>query len=78
MLQPFLAHYAAKIGDTKQLAIINESLNWVADVMLAPNGMYYHACNSREDVCAYHWTRAMGWYAMAMVDVMEVLPECYL
>ena len=78
MLQPFLAHYAAKIGDTKQLAIINESLNWVADVMLAPNGMYYHACNSREDVCAYHWTRAMGWYAMAMVDVMEVLPECYI
>lgn len=61
MLQPFLAHYAAKIGDTKQLAIINERLNWVADVMLAPNGMYYHACNSREDVCAYHWTRAMGW-----------------
>lgn len=78
MLQPFLAHYAAKIGDTKQLTIINERLNWVADVMLAPNGMYYHACNSREDVCAYHWTRAMGWYAMAMVDVMEVLPECYL
>lgn len=78
MLQPFLAHYAAKIGDTKQLAVINERLNWVADVMLAPNGMYYHACNSREDVCAYHWTRAMGWYAMAMVDVMEVLPECYL
>ena len=78
MLQPFLAHYAAKIDDTKQLAIINERLNWVADVMLAPNGMYYHACNSREDVCAYHWTRAMGWYAMAMVDVMEVLPECYI
>ena len=78
MLQPFLAHYAAKIGDTKQLAIINERLNWVANVMLAPNGMYYHACNSREDVCAYHWTRAMGWYAMAMVDVMEVLPECYI
>lgn len=78
MLQPFLAHYAAKIGDTKQLAIINERLNWVTDVMLAPNGMYYHACNSREDVCAYHWTRAMGWYAMAMVDVMEVLPECYI
>ena len=78
MLQPFLAHYDAKIGDTKQLETINHRLTWVADVMLAPNGMYYHACNSREDVCAYHWTRAMGWYAMAMVDVMEVLPECYL
>ena len=78
MLQPFLAHYAAKIGDTKQLETINHRLTWVADTMLAPNGMYYHACNSKDDVCAYHWTRAMGWYAMAMVDVMEVLPECYL
>ena len=78
MLHPVIALYAAKIGDTKQLAIIKERLIWVADVMLAPNGMYYHACNSREDVCAYHWTRAMGWYAMAMVDVMEVLPECYI
>lgn len=78
MLQPFLAHYAAKIDDTKQLETINTRLNWVADTMLAPNGMYYHACNSKDDVCAYHWTRAMGWYAMAMVDVMEVLPECYL
>ena len=75
MLQPFLAHYTAKIGDTKQLAIINERLNWVADVMLAPNGMYYHACNSREDVCAYHWTRAMGWYAMAFVDALDFIPK---
>ena len=78
MLQPFIAHYAAMTGDTAQLALVNERLNWVADVMLAPNGMYYHACNSREDVCPYHWTRAMGWYAMAMVDVMESLPDQYI
>ncbi len=78
MLQPFLAHYAAKIGDDRQLALINERLDWVADNMLAPNGLYYHACNSRDDVCPYHWTRAIGWYAMAMTDVMEVLPESYL
>ncbi len=78
MLQPFLAHYAAGAGDAAQLARIQKRLDWVADDMLAPNGLYYHACNSREDVCPYHWSRAMGWYGMAMVDVMEVLPEEYM
>ncbi len=78
MLQPFLAHHAAAVGDSAQLALVQERLDWVADTMLSPNGMYYHACNSREDVCPYHWSRAMGWYGMAMVDVMEVLPEAYL
>lgn len=78
MLQPFLAHHAARIGDAAQLALVQERLDWVADVMLAPNGLYYHACNSREDVCPYHWSRAMGWYGMAMADVMESLPEAYM
>ncbi len=78
MLQPFLARYAALVGDLEQLERIRKRLDWVADVMLAPNGMYYHACNSREDVCPYHWSRAMGWYGMAMVDIMEVLPEEYI
>lgn len=77
MLQPFISHYAAKIGDTGQLALVQERLSWVAKNLLAPDGMYYHAANSAEDVCAYHWTRAMGWYGMAMVDVMEVLPREY-
>ncbi len=78
MLQPFLAHQAAFLGDKKQLEIINERLDWVAETLLAPNGMYYHAGNSKEDVCEFFWTRAMGWYGMAMVDVMEVLPEEYM
>ncbi|MCD7738207.1 MAG: glycoside hydrolase family 88 protein [Lachnospiraceae bacterium] len=72
MLQPFLAHYAAKTGDQAELDLIKKRFQWVAETMLAPNGMYYHACNSKDDVCAFHWTRAMGWYAMAMVDVMDV------
>ncbi len=75
MLQPFLAHYAARIGDGEQLSRVQKRLDWVAENMLAPDGLYYHACNGREDVCPYHWSRAMGWYGMAMVDVMEVLPE---
>ena len=78
MLQPFIAHHAARIGDEKQLGLVQERLDWVAETLLAPNGLYYHAGNSKEDVCNFFWTRAMGWYGMAMVDVMEVLPEEYL
>lgn len=78
MLQPFLSRHAARVGDMRQLALVQERLDWVAETLLAPNGMYYHAGNGREDVCRFFWTRAMGWYGMAMVDVMEVLPGEYL
>lgn len=78
MLQPFISHYAAETGDTEQLALVQERLNWVSETMLAPDGMYWHAANSAEDLCKFHWTRAMGWYGMAMVDVMEVLPGEYM
>jgi len=78
MLQPFLAHHAARCGDDRQLGLIQERFSWVAETLLAPNGLYYHAGNSKEDVCRFFWTRSMGWYGMAMVDVMEVLPVEYL
>ncbi len=78
MLQPFISRYAAETGDTEQLALVQNRLDWVRETMLAPDGMYWHAANSADDLCKYHWTRAMGWYGMAMVDVMEVMPEEYL
>ncbi len=71
MLQPFLTAYAAMKKDTHQLELIKKRFDWVAQNMLTSNGMYYHACNDREDVCKFFWTRAIGWYVMAMVDVME-------
>lgn len=78
MLQPFISRYAAETGDTGQLALVQGRLDWVRDTMAAPDGMYWHAANSADDLCKYHWTRAMGWYGMAMVDVMEVMPEEYM
>lgn len=78
MLQPFLAHHAARTGDDGELGLIQERFSWVAETLLAPNGLYYHGGNGREDVCNFFWTRSTGWYGMAMVDVMEVLPVAYL
>lgn len=78
MAQPFTARYAWKSQDKAQLAAIYRRFRWVADNMLAPNGLYYHAANSKDDVCNFFWLRAIGWYAMAQVDVMEYMSEEYL
>ena len=75
MIQPFLARFASAIGDEVQMDRIVKRLLWVSENLLCANGLYYHAANSREDVCAWHWLRAIGWYGMALVDVMEVLPK---
>ena len=75
MIQPFLARFAAWCGDEDQIRKILERFRWVSGTMLAPTGMYYHAANSAADFCDWHWLRAMGWYAMAMIDVIEALPE---
>ncbi len=74
MAQPFLARYAARIGDRAQQEKIARRLLWVFENMMAPNGLLYHGANSAEDVCKYHWLRAIGWYCMALVDVAEALP----
>lgn len=71
MLQPFIARYAALIGDKAQALKIADRLEWVCDNMQSENGLYFHAANSEKDVCPFFWTRATGWYCMALVDVAE-------
>ena len=48
------------------------------------NGLYYHAyddsrqmfwCDKVTGLSENFWLRAMGWYAMALIDTMEVMPE---
>jgi len=78
MLQPFISRCAKMTDDREQLELVQKRLDWVNETLAAPNGMYYHAANSADDVCAFHWTRAMGWYGMAMVDVMEVMPSEFM
>lgn len=71
MLQPFLARYAAATGDFVQIDKIAARIEWVSENMRCDNGLYFHAANSPTDVCEFFWTRAIGWYAMAIVDVAE-------
>ena len=77
MGQVFMARYAAMTGNTNALREIALRFRWVNSELINPaNGLLYHAGNSREDVCPFHWLRAVGWYAMAQADVLEhLLPE---
>jgi len=78
MAQPFIARYASRIQDHERLDAVYKRFRWVADNMMAPNGLYYHAANGKDDACEFFWLRGIGWYAMAQVDVMEYMPEKYL
>ena len=74
MGQPFLAEHASAIGDTAQLSKIAGRLDWVHDNLRnAGTGLFYHAGNSSTSYVNYHWLRAIGWYAMAQVDVMPYM-----
>jgi unsaturated rhamnogalacturonyl hydrolase len=84
MGSPFIAEYAALFGEpegydeaAKQIALMN------AHARDEKTGLLYHGWDeSRKQRWAdpvtgrspHFWGRAMGWYAMAIVDVMEFLP----
>lgn len=78
MIQPFLTRYARLTGDVEQLDKIFKRFCWVADELRSPEDLYYHAGNGKDSVCQFFWLRAIGWYAMAQVDVMEYMPEKFL
>lgn len=74
MGQPFMARYAAMKGDEDALSRVASRFYWVNRELLNPaTGLLYHAGNGKDDVCAFHWLRACGWYAMAQADVLECL-----
>lgn len=84
MAGPFYAHYGALFGEPE--AIEDEARQiLVADRHLhdPASGLYYHAWDeARSQAWAdpatgrspSFWARAIGWYAMAVVDVLDDLP----
>ena len=77
MIQPFMAEYAASINDTAELDRIAARFAWIGDNMYNQStGLYYHAANSSSNYFnnnGNYWGRAIGWYAAAMVDVMDYM-----
>ncbi|MBN2610076.1 MAG: glycoside hydrolase family 88 protein [Bacteroidales bacterium] len=81
---PFMAEYAKQFN---QPEMFDDIANWILKVEEktrdSKTGLLYHAWDeSREQQwadsvtgCSPHfWGRAMGWYAMALVDVLDYFP----
>ena len=89
MAQPFYAEYTVRyVSDSTARAEnfrdIAHQFSLVYDKTFDPEtGLLRHAwdsshemfwCNGETGQSAHSWGRALGWYAMALVDVIEILP----
>ena len=56
---------------------VYKRMDWVATTMKDEStGLYHHGWNVDESKGNGHfWSRGIGWYAMAQVDVIEMMPE---
>jgi len=84
MASPFLAEYAYRFGD-KELydEVANQILTVAKHTFDSKTGLYYHGwdesrqqrwSNPQTGTSPNFWSRSMGWYMMALVDVLDFLP----
>lgn len=87
MAGPFLVEYGVTFDDPGAIDEVVHEILLVARYMRDPaTGLFYHGWDEkREQVWAdsvtglssHFWGRGMGWYAMALVDVLEILPQSH-
>ena len=85
MAQPFRAAYDSRWLSGLEAADIAAQFANVRKYLYNPEkGLYYHACDlakvqpwaNKETGCsANFWLRSMGWYLMALVDCIDLMPE---
>lgn len=85
MGQPFYMQYEVEYNDRKNCSDSYQQFINVYNLMRnTRNGLYYHAyddsreafwCDKVTGLSDNFWLRALGWYAMALIDTMEVMPE---
>lgn len=85
MAQPFYMQYELTYNEGKNcLDSFQQFLNVYSLMRDLRNGLYYHAyddsresfwCDKVTGLSDNFWLRALGWYAMALIDTMEVMPE---
>jgi unsaturated rhamnogalacturonyl hydrolase len=85
MASPFLARYAHDFNQAKWFDEVTFQLKEVyKETLDEKTGLIYHAwdesreqrwCNSETGQSKHFWSRATGWYIMALVDVLDYLPE---
>lgn len=85
MASPFLAQYAETFNEPALFDEVAHQITLIASKTYDPEtGLYYHGWDEkREQIWANpetglspnFWSRSMGWYAMAIVDALDFLPE---
>ncbi|MFT3734714.1 MAG: glycoside hydrolase family 88 protein [Rhodocyclaceae bacterium] len=84
MAYPFLTRYAALFGDAEALDTVVQQILMISERSFnITNGLPYHAWHAEKSFAwanpitgtsPHFWSRASGWYAMGLVDVLEDLP----
>jgi rhamnogalacturonyl hydrolase YesR len=85
MGMPFLARYSAMFEDGKSFdEVVNEFVVTREHLRNPDTGLYFHAWDEKKQQpwanpetgrSKYAWGRGLGWFAMALVDVLDVIPE---
>lgn len=84
MGEPFYAAYATRFDEPRDFDDIVRQLELVGEHTYDPKtGLFYHGwdaskkspwANAKTGASPNFWSRAIGWYAMALVDVLEIMP----
>jgi unsaturated rhamnogalacturonyl hydrolase len=84
MGEPFYAEYAALFHETSAFDDIANQFVWMENHARDPKtGLLYHGwdeskqqrwANPQTGLSPNFWARAMGWYAMALVDTLDYFP----
>lgn len=86
MAQPFYAHYEKLFGDNPAAFddIVSQFVVIEQKTRNPDSGLLYHGwdestlqrwADNETGLSPGYWSRAMGWYAMAIVDTIDYLPE---
>ncbi len=85
MASPFLAQYGKEFNAPQWFDVIVHEFNLIYEKTRDENtGLLYHAwdesrqmgwANKETGRSPHFWSRAMGWYMMALVDVLDYFPK---
>ena len=85
MAGPFLSEYALRFNETETFDDVVHQITLIEKhTRDERTGLLYHAwdeskrerwCDPNTGLSKYFWGRAVGWYVMALVDVLDHLPQ---
>ena len=87
MGSPFLAQYAKEYNQPQWFDVVTHQVLLIHEKTIDPvTGLLYHAwdeskkqrwSNPETGQSPHFWSRAIGWYLMAIVDILDFLPESH-